>query len=175
MPSQTKYHIGVEIDKLTNSIQNIISGDSFPTDVHPISKADLKNVTKKNKWLFNWAEEFKMADRTVFKLTIRNNPDIIQGLVSISDYKDHFYLHLIESAPFNLGRHKLYEGVPGNLFAFTCKISWDKGYQGFISFTSKTKLIDHYEKTLGATHIGGHKMVIFPNEALKLIRKYFPS
>jgi hypothetical protein len=175
MPRQTKYHIGVEIDKLTNSIQNIISGDSFPTDVHPISKADLKNVTKKNKWLFNWAEEFKMTDRTVFKLTIRNNPDIIQGLVSISDYKDHFYLHLIESAPFNLGRHKLYEGVPGNLFAFTCKISWDKGYQGFISFTSKTKLIDHYEKTLGATHIGGHKMVIFPNEALKLIRKYFPS
>jgi hypothetical protein len=51
MPRQTKYHIGVEIDKLTNSIQNIISGDSFPTDVHPISKADLKNVTKKNKWL----------------------------------------------------------------------------------------------------------------------------
>lgn len=175
MPRQTKYHIGVEIDKLTNSIQNIISGDSFPTDVHPISKADLKNVTKKNKWLFNWAEEFKMADRTVFKLTIRNNPDIIQGLVSISDYKDHFYIHLIESAPFNLGRQKLYEGIPGNLFAFTCKISWDKGYQGFISFTSKTKLLDHYEKTLGATHIGGHKMVIFPNEALKLIRKYFPS
>lgn len=135
----------------------------------------MKNVTKKNKWLFNWAEEFKMADRTVFKLTIRNNPDIIQGLVSISDYKDHFYIHLIESAPFNLGRQKLYEGVPGNLFAFTCKISWDKGYQGFISFTSKTKLLDHYEKTLGATHIGGHKMVIFPNEALKLIRKYFPS
>jgi hypothetical protein len=175
MPRQTKYHIGVEIDKLTNSIQNTISGDSFPTDVHPISKADLKNITKKNKWLFNWNQEFKMTDRSVFKLTIRNNPDIIQGLVSISDYKDHFYLHLIESAPFNLGRHKLYEGVPGNLFAFTCKISWDNGYQGFISFTSKTKLIDHYEKTLGATHIGGHKMVIFPNEALKLILKYFPS
>ncbi|MFM8513316.1 MAG: hypothetical protein ACKOBI_06200 [Bacteroidota bacterium] len=175
MPRQTKYHIGVEIDKLTNSIQNIISGDSFPTDVHPISKTDLKNVNKRNKWLFNWAEEFKMTDRTVFKLTIRNNPDIIQGLLSISDYKEHFYLHLIESAPFNLGRHKLYVGVPGNLFAFACKISWDKGYQGFTSFTSKTKLIEHYEKTLGATHIGGHKMVIFPNEALKLIRKYFPS
>lgn len=175
MPKQTKYHIGVEIDKLTNSIQNTISGDSFPTDVHPISKSDLKKISKKNKWLFNWAEEFKMVDRSVFKLTIRNNPEIIQGLVSISDYNDHFYLHLIESAPFNLGRHKLYEGVPGNLFAFTCKISWDNGYQGFISFTSKTKLIDHYEKTLGATHIGGHKMVIFPNEALKLIRKYFPN
>ena len=175
MPKQTKYHIGLAIDKLTNSIQNTISGDSFPTDVHPISKADLKSINKKDKWLFNWGEEFKMYDRTVFKLTIRNNPGIIQGVVSISDYNDHYYLHLIESAPFNLGRNKLYEGVPGNLFAFTCKVSWDKGYQGFISFTSKTKLIEHYEKTLGATHIGGHKMVIFPNEALKLIKKYFPS
>jgi len=83
-------------------------------------------------------------------LTIRNNPDIVQGLLSISDYNDHYYLHLIESSPFNLGKNKLYDGVPGNLFAFTCKSSWDKGYLGFVSFTSKTRLIEHYEKTLGA-------------------------
>jgi hypothetical protein len=155
---QTKYHIGIEIDKLTNSIVNTISGDSFPTDVHPISKSDLKNVSKKNGWVFDWAAEAKLKDRHVFKLTIRNNPDIIQGLVSISDFDDHYYLHLIESAPYNLGRNKLYEGVPGNLFAFACKTSWDKGYQGFVSFTSKTKLVEHYEKNLGASHIGGHKM-----------------
>ncbi len=171
----TKYHAGIEIDKLTNSIVNTISGDSFPTDVHRITKADLKNAIKKNGWLFNWENEFKLKDRQVFKLTIRNNPDIIQGLLSISDYNDHYYLHLIESSPFNLGKNKLYEGVPGNMFAFTCKSSWDKGYQGFVSFTSKTRLIEHYEKTLGATHIGGHKMVIFPQEALKLIKKYFPT
>lgn len=108
-------------------------------------------------------------------MTIRNNPEIIQGLLSISDYHDHYYLHLVESAPFNLGRSKLYEGVPGNLFAFTCKTSWDKGYQGFISFTSKTKLVTHYEKILGATYVGGQKMVIFPQEALRLIKKYCPT
>jgi hypothetical protein len=45
---QTKYHVGIEIDTLTNSIVNTISGDSFPTDVHPIAKADLKNISKKN-------------------------------------------------------------------------------------------------------------------------------
>ena len=175
MPHLLKYHVGIDIDKLTKSILNTISGDSFPTDVHPLSKSDLKSITKKNKWLFDWKNEFQMDDRKVFKLTIRNNPDIIQGLVSISDYGDHFYLHLIESAPFNLGRKKLYEGVPGNLFAFTCKISWDRGYQGFISFTSKSKLLVHYQETLGATHIGGQKMVIFPKEELKLIKKYFPN
>ena len=172
MSKQTKYHLGIEIDKLTNSIVNTISGDSFSTDVHPLTKTDLKSITKKNNWLFNWSNEFKLSDREVFKLTISNNPEIIQGLVSISDYNDHYYLHLIESAPFNLGKSKLYEGVPGNLFAYSCKTSWDKGYQGFVSFTSKTKLIEHYEKTLGATHVGGHKMIIFPQEAIKLIKQY---
>ena len=137
MAKQTKYHLGIEIDKLTNSIVNVISGDSFPTDVHVLTKAELKSINPKTGWLFNWATEFKQTGRQVFKITIRNNPDIVQGLVSISDYNDHYYLHLIESAPFNLGKNKLYEGVPGNLFAFTCKTSWDKGYQGFVSFTSK--------------------------------------
>jgi hypothetical protein len=59
----TKYHIGIAVDKLTNSIINTISGDSFPTDVHPVLKTDLKNVTRKNGWLFNWASEFKLTDR----------------------------------------------------------------------------------------------------------------
>ena len=175
MKKDTKYHLDIRIDKLTNSILNTISGDSFPTDVHPVTKADLKNVTKKTGWLFSWATELKFTDRQVFKLTIRDNPNIIQGLASISDYNDHYYLHLVESAPFNLGKSKLYEGVPGNLFAFTCKTAWDKGYQGFVSFTSKTKLIEHYETSLGATNVGGHKMVIFPHDALKLIRKYYPT
>jgi hypothetical protein len=170
-----KYQVGIKIDKLTNSIVNTISGDSFPTDVHPAKVSDLKLTTMKNGWIFDWAGEYRLSNRKVFKLTIRNNPKIIQGMLSISDNKDHFYLHLIESAPFNLGKNKLYEGVPGNLFAYVCKTSWDKGYQGFVAFTSKTKLLEHYEKNLGATHVGGNRMVIFPQESLKLIKKYYPD
>jgi hypothetical protein len=167
------YQLDIEIDRLTNSIQNTISGDSFATQVLSISKADLKNITKTKGWQFDWKAEFEAENRSVYKLVIEGNTDIIQGLASISDFQDHYYLHLVESAPFNLGKKKLYEGVPGNLFAFACKTAWDKGYQGFVSFQSKTKLIEHYEKTLGATHIGGHKMIIFPQAALKLIKQYF--
>ena len=47
-----KYHLNIEIDKLTNSILNTITGDSFETEVIPVTKEDLKNVTKKNGWLF---------------------------------------------------------------------------------------------------------------------------
>jgi hypothetical protein len=35
---------------------------------------------------------------------------------------------LIESARFSKGRHKLYKGVAGNLVAYGCKISFEKGY-----------------------------------------------
>ncbi len=173
MDKETSYHLHEEIDGLTNSIVNTISGDSFPTEVIEIGKADLKLITKAKKWQFDWRKEFKEADRKVYKLTIVGNPDIIQGLASISDYKDHYYLHLIENAPFNKGKHKLYQGVPGNLFAFACKLSWDQGYEGIVAFQSKTRLIEHYEKTLGATYIGAHKMIIFPKAALKLIQQYF--
>lgn len=169
------YQLEIRIDKLTNSILNLISGDSFPTVVAQANKADLKAVTKKNGWNFNWAAEQKLPDRTVYKLTIENNPAIVQGLASSSDYGDHYYLHLVESAPFNLGKKKLYEGVPGNLFAFTCKLSWDQGYEGIVAFQSKTRLITHYEKSLGASHVGGHKLIIFPEAALKLINHYFPT
>jgi hypothetical protein len=165
--------LDIEIDSLTNSIQNTISGDSFDTEVVGIQKRDLKYVVKSTGWQFDWHAEIKEPDRLVFKLNIIGNPDIIQGLMSLSDYKDHFYVHLVESAPFNLGKKKLYQGVPGNLFAFACKLSWDKGYDGFIAFQSKTKLIEHYENALNATHIGGHKMIIFPSAALKLIQQYF--
>lgn len=173
MVKKENYHIDAEIDKLTNSIINTISGDSFQTEINEVIKADLTQTGKKNGWNFNWSEEFKMSGRKLYKLTIKDNPNIIQGLPSISEYNDHFYLHLVESAPFNLGKNKLYQGVPGNLFAFTCKLSWDKGYEGFASFQSKTRLIDHYEQSLGAIHVGGHKMVIFPQAALRLIQKYF--
>lgn len=173
MSKSQNQNIGIRIDALTNSIVNTISKDSFATEVQLITQKDLKTVNTKTGWQFNWNRESKLPNRKVFKLTIKDNPNVLQGLVSISDQNDHIYLHLIESAPFNLGKKKIYEGVPGNLFAFACKTSWDKGYEGFVSFTSKTKLVEHYQTSLGATHIGGNKMVIFPREALKLILKYF--
>lgn len=175
MGKTKKYHLEIQIDKLTNSIENTISGDSFPTDVTIVKKTDLKTVDEIHGWNFDWHTELKLKDRNVYKLTIRNNPNIIQGLASISDYTDHFHLHLVESAPFNLGRKKLYQGVPGNLVAYACKLSWDNGNQGIIAFQAKTRLITHYESTLGAVHIGGQKMIIFPKQALSLINKYYPD
>ena len=91
----------------------------------------------------------------------------------MTEKKDHVFIHLIESAPFNRGKSKIYLGVPGNLMAFACKISFHQGFEGYVSFRSKTDLIEHYEKILGAVHIGGQLMIINTLSAQKLIDIYF--
>jgi len=47
----------------------------------------------------------------------------------------HIFMNLVESASFNIGKNKLYEGVAGNLVAYACKISFQKGFDGFEAFT----------------------------------------
>jgi hypothetical protein len=84
-------------------------------------------------------------------------------------------MNLLENAPFNLGNNKLYEGVAGNLVAFACKLSFQLGFEGFVVFTSKTNLINHYEKTLGAYHFGGHKMILPTHASKLLVEKYFKT
>jgi len=82
-------------------------------------------------------------------------------------------MHLVESAPFNKGKNKLYSGVPGNLVAFACRLSFQRGFEGNISFISKTQLINHYTENLGAVHAGGRLMIIETNASLRLIDRYF--
>ena len=173
MIEKNTYKLDFQIDKLTDSILNTISGDSFQTQISLLTKSDLKIITKSRGWLFNQRHEFNQPDREVYKLTIIDNTDIVQGLISFTVRTDHVYMFLLESAPFNLGKNKLYEGVPGNLVAYACKVSFQRGGDGFVSFESKTKLIDHYIKTLGATHFGGHLMVLDTIASKKLVDKYF--
>lgn len=175
MKKRAKIGLDFEIDELTNSIKNLISGDSFSTDISRITKADLKKVTKKDGWLFDWRLELKHPERDVYKLTIVNNQNIIQGLVSLEVKPDHVYMHLVENAPFNKGKTKLYAGVPGNLVAFACKLSFQRGHEGNIAFISKTQLIEHYTESLGAMHVGGRLMIIDSAAALNLINRYFSN
>ena len=100
---------------------------------------------------------------------------IVQGLISLEVREDHVFMHLVESAPFNKGKTKLYSGIPGNLVAFACKLSFQRGHEGNVDFISKSQLIDHYVESLGATHVGGRLMIIDSTAALKLINRYFSN
>lgn len=80
--------ISIEIDKLTNSIENRITGDSFDTQILEIEKTDLKSL--RTGWNFDWNAEHKSVT-TVYKLIIEENYDIIQGLISLQ-YREGFVL-----------------------------------------------------------------------------------
>lgn len=148
------------VDKLTNSIANVVTGDSFQTEISVLTKLDLKTISTSKGWTFDWKIEINDPLKEVYKLTIVNNSSIIQGLISLEVKSDHIYMHLVESASFNKGKSKMYSGVSGNLVAFACKLSFQRGHQGNIAFISKTQLISHYVKKLGAFHIGGRVLII---------------
>ncbi|MVM30779.1 hypothetical protein GO755_12125 [Spirosoma sp. HMF4905] len=174
MNTQQQPGLSFEIDKLTNSIENTLTGEVFDTEIVKLIDGDKKYVRKAD-WEFNWHKELKDETKAVYKLTTVNNPLIIQGLLSIEDKQDHIFMHLIESARFNKGKNKAYYGVPGNLVAYACKVSVDKGYEGFLAFDAKSALIKHYQESLHATHFRGLRMFIETRAALRLIAQYFKS
>lgn len=163
-----------EIDKLTNSIENTLTGEVFDTEITRLDSENVRQI-KKYDWLFDWKAELRKPSAEVYMLTTLNNKTVIQGLISIEDKGDHVFMRLIESAKFNKNKNKMYFGVPGNLIAFACKLSFERGYLGFIAFDAKTSLIKHYQETLFATHFRGKRMFIETIAAKRLILQYFKS
>lgn len=141
-----KKHLNIEIDKLTNSIENVITGESFETEFRRVTSKEIK----KKEWLFDWHKELKEKNCQVFKMTTVENKNIIQGLISQIIEDKYITANLVENAKFNRGKAKIYLGVGGNLFAYACLKSKELGFEGYVGFTAKTSLIDYYAKTLGA-------------------------
>jgi hypothetical protein len=166
-----KKEVEIEIDNLTNSIVNIVSGEVFETEFGRVTGKEIK----KQDWLFTWHLELKDKNKVICKMTTVENKDIIQGLISYEIDANFVFINLVENAKFNRGNKKLYEGVGGNLFAFACKASKELGFGGFVSFISKTSLIEYYNRTLGATRTLGQRMVIMDDAAELLINKYFKN
>jgi hypothetical protein len=167
--------LDIRIDKLTNSIENSISGEIFETAVRRVETGEGRAL-KKADWQFNWQAEVKNPECEVYKLITVSNPEIVHGLISLTDKGDHIFMNLIENAKFNKGKKKLYKGVAGNLVAFACKLSFEKKYEGVVSFISKYKLINHYRQTLGArVFSSGNRMYINTPESRLLAKQYFKN
>ena len=142
MKGRRSKRLDIEIDKLTNSIENAISGEVAETLIVRLHGRDARSI-KRREWRFDWRREIAEEHREVHKLVTATDPSVIQGLVSLEAKTDHVFLHLIENARFNVGSDKLYVGIAGNLFAFACKRSLEMGYDGFVSFVPKTVLREH--------------------------------
>jgi hypothetical protein len=165
-------YLDFRVDKLTSSIQHVASGEPLETEVVRLQQGDQKLIKKKD-WTFDWHAELLHGRKQIFKLVTIANPCVVHGLISITDKKDHIFMDLIESAKFNKGKNKLYYGVAGNLVAYACKLSFERKYDGIVSFVAKTQLIEHYRQSLGAKLFGGNRMFIDTREALVLTKQYF--
>ena len=161
-----------KIDKLTSSIENTLTGEVFETEIIRLHPSD-RSLIKKKDWQFDWKAELTKSNGEVYALVTRENIEIFQGLVSLSDGGDHIFMDLIESRRINVGGLKLYAGIAGNLVAFACKVSFEKGYEGNVAFEAKTQLMEHYEKTLGAKRFTHSRMLIYRQEAYNLVKQYF--
>jgi hypothetical protein len=124
--------------------------------------------------LFHWKKEFQNNEKKVFKLITLENRHVVQGLISLKFEQGYLLIELIENAPFNRSKNKIYVGVMKNLVAYACKLSFDNN-GGYVSFLAKTRLIEHYKKTLGAIHEGGQLMVIYPNRSAELVEQYLKT
>lgn len=167
--------IDIAIDKFTPCLIERASGRVVETAYSAAPKQELTGLQKQG-WLFRWnAGDLKGA--TIYKLT-RKNESIPQGLIAIRDYRadSAVYVQLAESAPWNKGENKRYEGVGGHLFAVAAQKSMDWGYGGFLFLDAKNmELVEHYRKAFGAVHIGGphpYRMLIDEDAARQLLNAY---
>jgi len=165
----------VKIDLFTPCLIETQTGTEVETEYKPANADELKGL-KKQGWNFNWTVK-DLADCIIYKLIVAGDTKI-QGLIALEDFiKDKaVYVKIAESAPNNIGETKQYKGVGGHLFAIAAKISMSKGYGGFIFMDAKnTKLVKHYEKSLGATFLGQihpYRMYINEKAAQKILSSY---
>ena len=139
--------------------------------VGSISSA-LKKELPKIKWKFDW--KFLCAKNSkIFKLEYEEE---IQGLLKMTQIDEGYYeMSNLELSPINYGTKGKISNVAGCLIAYGCLLTFqlnEGNYKGHLAFTSKGELIPHYEKYYYAELVYREKMIIFPDNGKKLIKKY---
>ena len=167
--------IDIKIDELTNCLIEQSTGKKCDTEYRLLEKIDF-NKSKEmmdTGWNFDWSKPQENG-YLVYGLYLKDSTEL-EGLIALKHIKEQLYTHvdIVESAPHNIGKNGKYKGVGAHLFAVACKESWDVGNEGYVQFTAKNGLIDHYKETLKAKNIDWHIMYIDSYGALDLIKKYF--
>lgn len=172
--------IDIEIDKLTNCLENRRTGKIIGTFYkrrrkrftdEEIQRMHAMGWRKNFNWKYIQEQEFE-----IFELHTKCD-DVIQGYVALKHIREQYftYVPLVEAAPWNVGSKGEYIGVGGHLFAIACKESWDNGNAGYVMFESKSDLISHYMKVLNAQVLNGRvpvRLMLGTKEAADLIQKY---
>lgn len=151
----------VLIDESTN--------ESFEGEIKRLSVAEIQNLKGNKNFTFEWDQE---KNGEVFALTLKDKEEIL-GLVSITDNKEEFRVHinLLEASIKHRGKKKKLRSIPGCLIGFACKAAFRKGYGGFVSLIPKTYLMTYYQEHYGFVRMGRH-LATFGDNSKSLMTKY---
>lgn len=150
-------------------------------------------VTNKNTlpsltdgWRFDFRKQSKKNKNLRSYIIIeKNNPSLILGcLLLISDKNLDTVISYIEISPMIIDTTpRLYTNVAGCLIAFACKLSFNhvnEIYRGYVSIyvseedpLDQQRLMKHYSLKYRAHKIDQNTMLIYPEDGINLIKKYF--
>lgn len=123
----------------------------------------------------NWRQLLNEGNGNVYILRTLNSPNQVEGVLLLKHEYDMLIMDALELAPHNIGhKNKRYDYVAGCLIAFACRESFKilGNYKGFLTFVSKTNLIEWYSKKYGAELALGQRMFIDWENGERLIEEY---
>ncbi len=130
---------------------------------------------KKDGWQFDWNNLVKEKNTKTYSLRLKERPESIEGIVQLRLENNMLIMDVLEIAPHNIGSsNKKYDFVAGCLIAFACRESFkiEGVYKGFLTFVSKTNLIEWYKTKYGATQALGQRMYIDDQTGKRLIENF---
>jgi hypothetical protein len=144
------------------------TGEKVNAIASPVNLQELRDC--RNCFYFDFA--LLLKDYHVYKLQTCNQESTIQGLVGFRRTPGVLECANMEIHNQNKRGNPVYNGIGKAMVALCCKVSNDEGFEGFICFDAKNKLIPYYRR-LGARRVFGLKMVVEPREAQTLIDLFF--
>lgn len=159
------YEIKIIIDETTPCLKDSVNNTFVDTRyeiIKPISQKVAMEMKRYGKWEFDWSDE-DLSDCTIYALYVEGS-QVTQGLIACREYKNrgnvkgYIEVALVEANPKNVGNNGKYKGVGAHLFSIASRLSFERGYEGYVTFISKTDLIEHYIERLHAEVLFDNKM-----------------
>ncbi len=148
---------------------NLETGEKFEGIIEKISAVQVKKLKGNKNFIFDWSLE---EGNEVYRIRRAEQEEFL-GLISLIDVHKELRIHinLVESSKTHQGKSKEIAGISGCLIGFACQMSFERGYDGFVSLIPKTNLINHYQNKFGFRQMG-LTMVVFLEIAQSIITKY---
>ncbi len=148
---------------------NVKTGEKINGRIKKLTNSQVKKLQGSKKFQFDWSLE---EANEVYAIKRTGNNELL-GLISLTDVAEELRIHinLIESVIHHQGKDNEIDGIPGCLIGFACEMSFKRGYDGFVSLTPKTRLVDYYHKKFGFLQTGKN-MAVFLEISQSVIKKY---